>query len=182
MGGVIGVESIVGVGSVFWFELGSTAEPQISAPDVAPAPLPPVNVMREPATHVHTLLYVEDNPANLKLVEQIVARHPDLHLLTAVNGILGIVIAHIKQPEVILMDINLPGINGFETLKLLRTDPDTAHIPVVAISANAMPLDIKKGLEAGFFRYLTKPIKVNELMEALDLALELAGQKAGRRH
>ena len=72
------------------------------------------------------------------------------------------------------MDINLPGIDGFAALKILRKDPMTAHIPVLALSANAMPRDIEKGLEAGFLRYLTKPIKVNEFMEALDLALEYA--------
>jgi len=75
---------------------------------------------------------------------------------------------------VILMDINLPGISGLEALKILRQDPLTAHIPIVALSANAMPHDIKDGLEAGFFRYLTKPIKVNEFMDALDVALEFA--------
>jgi CheY-like chemotaxis protein len=72
------------------------------------------------------------------------------------------------------MDINLPGISGFQALKILREDPITALIPVLAISANAMPRDIEKGLEAGFFRYLTKPIKVNEFLEALDLALKLS--------
>ncbi len=79
------------------------------------------------------------------------------------------------------MDINLPGINGFEALKILRSDPATAHIPVVAVSANAMPIDIERGLKAGFFRYLTKPITVNEFMEALDVALEFAGHEVGRR-
>jgi CheY-like chemotaxis protein len=127
----------------------------------------------------HTLLYVEDNPANLKLVEQIIARHPDMRLLTAVNGNLGIEIARDNPPEVILMDINLPGINGYEALKILRSDPATAHIPVIAVSANAMPRDIERGLKAGFFRYLTKPINVDEFMEALDVALEFAGQKVG---
>ena len=125
---------------------------------------------------LHTLLYVEDNPANLKLVEQIIARHPDIRLLTAVNGNSGIEIARASLPEVILMDINLPDINGVEVLKILRKDPVTAHIPVIAVSANAMPRDIERGLKAGFFRYITKPIKVNEFMEALDVALEFAGQ------
>jgi CheY-like chemotaxis protein len=127
-----------------------------------------------------TLLYVEDNPANLKLVERIIARHPNIVLLTAVNGNSGIEIARASMPEVILMDINLPGINGFDALKILRADPATAHIPVIAISANAMPRDIKKGLELGFLRYITKPIKVDEFMEALDVALEFAGQKVGQ--
>ncbi len=99
-----------------------------------------------------------------------------MRLLTAVNGRLGIEIARASQPEVILMDINLPGISGIEALKILREDPATAHIPVVALSANAMPRDIEKGLEAGFFRYLTKPIKVNEFMDTLDVALEFAAK------
>jgi len=121
-----------------------------------------------------TLLYVEDNPANLKLVEQLVARRTDIRLLTAVNGKLGIELARASRPEVILMDINLPGISGTEAMKILREDPATAHIPVLALSANAIPRDIEAGLEAGFFRYLTKPIRVNEFMEALDVALEHA--------
>jgi CheY-like chemotaxis protein len=78
------------------------------------------------------------------------------------------------------MDINLPGISGIEAMTILRGDPATAHIPVVALSANAMPRDIEKGLQAGFFRYLTKPIKVNEFMDTLDVALEFAGQKVDR--
>jgi CheY-like chemotaxis protein len=127
--------------------------------------------------NLHTLLYVEDNPANLKLVEQIIARRPDMRLLTAVNGMKGIEIACTSQPDVILMDINLPDINGIEALKILRSDPSTAHIPIVALSANAMPRDIKKGLEAGFFRYITKPIKINEFIDALDVALEFAETK-----
>jgi len=77
------------------------------------------------------------------------------------------------------MDINLPGISGNRALKILREDPATAHIPVVALSANAMPRDIERGLEAGFFRYLTKPIKVNEFMQTLDVTLEFARQGTG---
>jgi CheY-like chemotaxis protein len=114
---------------------------------------------------------VEDNPANLKLVEQIIARHPDILLLKAVNGNSGIETARLSRPDAILMDINLPGINGFEALEILRADPATTHIPVIAISANAMPHDIERGLKAGFFRYIIKPIKVNEFMAALDMAL-----------
>ncbi|MFZ3253774.1 MAG: response regulator [Syntrophales bacterium] len=128
---------------------------------------------------LHTLLYVEDNPANLKLVEQIIAHHPDIRLLIAVNGNSGIELARDNQPDVILTDINLPDINGFEVLKILREDPLTMHIPVIAISANAMQLDIERGLKAGFFRYITKPIKVNKFMEALDVPLKFAGQKVG---
>jgi CheY-like chemotaxis protein len=82
--------------------------------------------------------------------------------------------ARTHLPQVILMDINLPGLSGVEVLKILRQDPATRHIPVLALSANAMPLDIVKGLSAGFFRYVTKPFKVEEFLKALDLALAFA--------
>jgi signal transduction histidine kinase/ActR/RegA family two-component response regulator len=171
MGGVIGVESTVGVGSVFWVELIRAVDPQIvaGAVDEVAAPGP---AQTQNGVALRTLLYVEDNPANLRLVEQLIARRTNLRLLSAADAILGIALARDHQPEVILMDINLPGISGIKALKLLREDPLTQHIPVVAISANAMPHDIQKGLNAGFFRYLTKPIKINAFMEALDVALE----------
>jgi PAS domain S-box-containing protein len=176
MGGKIGVESTVGVGSVFWFELLSVTEPRLSM-DVGDSaavsqPLIPGG------SQLHTLLYVEDNPANLKLVEQIISRRSDIHLLTAINGDSGIETARGSLPDVIIMDINLPGINGIQAMKILRSDPVTAHIPVIALSANAMPRDIKKGLQAGFFSYITKPIKINEFNDALDVALEVAGRKS----
>jgi CheY-like chemotaxis protein len=116
----------------------------------------------------------------MKLVEQLIERCPDIRLLTAVNGPLGIEIARTSRPQVILMDINLPGISGIEAMKILREDPGTAHIPVVALSANAMPRDIAMALEAGFFRYLTKPIKVKEFMDTLNAALEFAEKMAGQ--
>jgi PAS domain S-box-containing protein len=174
MKGVIGVESTVGVGSVFWFELLLTPAPKPRAASAEPTIVAHARVPT--GAPLRTLLYVEDNPANLTLVEQLIARRSDIRLLTAVNGTLGIELARASRPEVILMDINLPGISGFEALTILREDPATAHIPVVVLSANAMPRDIKKGLEAGFFHYLTKPIKVNEFMDTLDLALEFAGK------
>ena len=175
MKGVIGVESTVGAGSVFWCELISAVAPELEVQIGDAATLHPPQ--RPAGAGLRTLLYVEDNPANMKLVEQLIARRPDIRLLTAVNGTLGIELARANQPKVILMDINLPGISGIEALKILRQDPSTAHIPVVALSANAMPRDIALGLEVGFFRYLTKPIKVNEFMAALDLALEFAEKK-----
>ncbi len=128
-----------------------------------------------PAT-ARTLLYVEDNPANLLLVEQIIARRPDVRLLSAHNGILGIEMARASRPDVILMDINLPGMSGVKAMQLLRADTATAHIPIVALSANALPRDIERGLAAGFFRYLTKPIRVGEFLATLDVALEFAGR------
>jgi PAS domain S-box-containing protein len=176
MGGVIGVASTVGVGSVFWCELASAAAPRIEPGTVEPAAMSQAQARH--GAPLRTLLYVEDNPANLKLVEQLIARRPTMRLLSALDGNMGIQLARGNQPEVILMDINLPGISGLEALNILREDPATAHIPVLALSANAMPRDIEKGLEAGFFSYLTKPIKVIEFMEALDTAFEFAQTNA----
>jgi CheY-like chemotaxis protein len=118
------------------------------------------------------LLYVEDNPANHELVEQLIARQSDIRMVSAVNGLQAIEVVRNARPDLILMDINLPGISGIEVMKILRDNPATAQIPIVALSANAMPRDIKNGLEAGFYRYLTKPIKVNEFMETLNQAFE----------
>jgi CheY-like chemotaxis protein len=176
MGGAIGVESTVGVGSVFWIELTRAAEPHIVA--AAAPPLAPVPARVQHGPGLHTLLYVEDNRANVQLVEQLIARRPDMRLLSAGDGARGIALARTHHPAVILMDINLPGISGIRALRILAEDPATAHIPVVALSANAMPRDIEKGMEAGFFRYLTKPIKVNEFMDTLDVALQFADAQA----
>jgi CheY-like chemotaxis protein len=123
---------------------------------------------------LRTLLYVEDNPANLMLVEQILNTHPQVKMLSASDAKIGIALARAHFPDVILMDINLLGISGIEALKILREDPTMMHIPVIALSANAMPREIMKGLDAGFFRYLTKPIKINEFMLALDEAFEFS--------
>jgi CheY-like chemotaxis protein len=156
----------------------SCAAPQlvVESGEAATVDRPPVPAGARP----RTLLYVEDNPANLKLVEQLIARRPDMRLLSASDGHQGIQLARSQRPQVILMDINLPGISGIEALRILREDPATAHIPVVALSANAMPRDIEKGLQAGFFRYLTKPIKIGEFMDTLDVSLEFAAQEVDR--
>ena len=177
MGGVIGVSSEVGVGSSFWFELPRSFE-AINPVEVA---YDSVNV--EPTLSAvggvrRTLLYVEDNPANLNLVEQLIERRTDLKLLAATDGYSGVQMACDHLPDLILMDINLPGINGLEALKLLQANPATAHIPVIALSANAIPHDIELGLKAGFLRYLTKPIRINEFMDALDFTLTHVTQSA----
>jgi len=176
MGGAIGAESTVGVGSVFWVELDASHAIETTTSGQVPAAAAPADANN--AAPLRTVLCVEDNPANLMLVSRLLARRPDLRLITAKDGRSGVELAQSVLPEVILMDINLPGISGVMALQLLAGDPATAHIPVVAVSANAMPRDIERGLEAGFFRYLTKPIKVDEFMATLDLALEHASASA----
>jgi signal transduction histidine kinase/AmiR/NasT family two-component response regulator len=180
MGGSIGAESTVGTGSVFWIELKLSPRPQPALGTPKSSAVTHAPIQSDAA--LRTLLYVEDNPANLMLIEDLIARRPDIRLLSAREGNQGIDIARTSRPDVILMDINLPGISGIKVLRILAEDPATAHIPVIALSANAVPRDIAKGLEAGFFRYLTKPIKVNELMGTLDMALEHAKAQPGRDH
>lgn len=185
MGGAIGAESTVGKGSVFWIELILTDAPQITLDDDQSLAIVPANISAE--MPLRTLLYVEDNPANLLLVESLLERRPDIHLLSAQDGLRGIEVARASLPDVILMDINLPGISGIHALEILRKDLTTAHIPVIALSANAMPRDIVRGLEVGFFRYLTKPIKLNEFLDTLDAALQFsetqsAGTNTGKKY
>ena len=171
MHGTVGVESEVGMGTSFWVDLKAADCAQLALADAAPCPQPEA---ANDALPTATLLYVEDNPANLKLVEMLIARRPNMKLITAGTGVLGIELALAHMPDAILMDINLPGISGIKALSILRRDSATAHIPVIALSANASPRDIERGLEAGFQKYLTKPIKVDELMLTLDEALGLA--------
>jgi CheY-like chemotaxis protein len=180
MDGTLGVDSKQGVGSVFWCELTAASAPRLKVPQIdmhaenyTLAPLAPGAPRR-------TVLYIEDNPANMELVAQLLGRSPDIELLTAVNGTLGVEVAREALPMVIVMDINLPGISGISALNILREDPATAHTPIIALSANAMPRDVAKGLALGFFRYLTKPIKVHELMETLNAAFEVAEKNQSR--
>ena len=175
MDGHIGVSSEAGVGSTFWIELRAAASvpepvsPGLPRPDLAGALL-------DNSAPV-TLLYVEDNPANLTLVEEIVRYCPQLQLLTARDGRLGVEMARSHLPQLILMDINLPHINGTDALQLLRADPRTAHIPVIALTANAMPGDVERSMAMGFYRYLTKPINLEEFTEAINSTLAYVAQQ-----
>jgi PAS domain S-box-containing protein len=177
MNGKIGVESTVGKGSVFWIELNLIIETRLERESQTKAKSK-AKAKNQDKMQLYTLLYVEDNPANLMLVEDIIARRNDISLLSAKDGKQGIKMARASLPDLILMDINLPGISGLDAMKILAKDSATTHIPVIALSANAVPHDIEKGLQAGFFRYLTKPIKVIEFMDTLDLALRFAKDQA----
>ncbi|RQP21429.1 ATP-binding protein [Piscinibacter terrae] len=179
MGGEIGVESTPGVGSVFWIELRADEDmPSATAQPLPAAPAVRVGMEADSAVShakVRTVLCVEDNPASLRLVQEVLAGRSDVQLLSASNGRLGVELARAHLPAVILMDNNMPEMSGREAHAILRNDPRTANIPVIALSADAMRRSVENGMAAGFFRYLTKPVDVEQLLKAVDEALGQAG-------
>jgi PAS domain S-box-containing protein len=118
------------------------------------------------------VLYIEDNPTNIRLLQQIFARYPQLILDIAEEAFLGIYKARSLRPDLIILDINLPGMDGYEVLNVLKKDEHTKNIPVVGLSANAMPYDIERGKNTGFFDYLTKPVQINQFIGVLNLLLK----------
>jgi PAS domain S-box-containing protein len=170
MGGRIGVKSSVGVGSIFWIELPIETNQKLTYQIKDDSTQTYLNVIHQGKTK-KKVLCIEDNPANLTLIEQLMHSRTDIELFTANTGTIGIQLAKSCLPDVILMDINLPDIHGFEILKTLRECDATSRIPVIGLSANAMKIDIENGLMAGCRHYLTKPIKVRELMATLDTTL-----------
>jgi CheY-like chemotaxis protein len=113
------------------------------------------------------LLYVEDNSANFRVVAAMLSQQPHLTLLGASSGEYALELVRRHRPDAILMDIHLPGMDGYAVLEALRADPQTRDIPVFALSADAMPLDLERGLQAGFQAYLTKPLRYEALEQAL---------------
>ncbi|NQU60776.1 MAG: response regulator [Rhodospirillales bacterium] len=169
MGGSIGFESIFGKGTTFWIDLPV-------AEGVAVKNKMEFFPVRKKAagTNKMTMLYIEDNPANLKLMETLIGRMDNLHMLSTHTGELGLELAAAHRPDVILMDINLPGIDGIQALHRLKESVETQDIPVIALTAKAMPSEIEAGLKAGFYDYLTKPIRIDEVTTALENALKAA--------
>ena len=156
MGGRIGVNSTPGVGSEFWVELPSDHLAELP-PSCNTQDKPEATQAPRPGRQAR-VLYVEDNPANLKLVEQIVQRHANVELLMAPSGSLGLDLARSHGPDLLLLDIHLPDIDGYQVLEQLRADAQTRLIPVVAVTAQAMPEDVKRVMAAGFDGYLAKPL------------------------
>jgi CheY-like chemotaxis protein len=167
MNGAIGVESVPGQGSTFWVDvMRTTPDTELEADRNRR-----LTTKTEANDHIPTVLLVEDNQANLQLVGQILNKHSDFEMLSAHTAELGLELALAHQPDIIILDINLPGMDGYEALSRLRSCEDTKEIPVLALSANAMPADIERGTAAGFTEYLTKPIDIKHFMAALDRAM-----------
>jgi len=166
MGGTVNVESQVGMGSSFWIKLPLESLARLNHTDNATTPSATAAVTT--STAQHTILYIEDNPSNLKLVAQILGQRKHVNLLTAHTPELGISLALTHHPELILLDINMPGMDGYQVLELLKAEVSMKHIPVIAVTANAMPRDIKRSVAAGFSEHLTKPLDIRKFLNTID--------------
>ncbi len=177
MNGEIGFKSVLGTGTTFWIDLPLAAA--LSADAATPGKLKAAAdagaERNGEAGLERSILYIEDNPANVLLMEQI-AKRMSIRFLTAHNAEIGIDLAASQQPELIVMDIDLPQMSGFEALAQLKQYPETATIPVIALSANAMPKDVARGLDAGFLSYHTKPIDVEEIIQTIRQILNVNGR------
>jgi CheY-like chemotaxis protein len=168
MQGDVGFRSTPGEGSAFWVDIpihASGTDSTVKAQSARGSDA------RLEVDGRRVVLYVEDNPANVTFMKDLLSSFDSLDLLTAPTAEMGIELARSRHPEVIIMDINLPGMSGSDALRLLRSGADTSAIPVIALTAAASDRDKKRGLQAGFYRYLTKPVKVDELLAALETLL-----------
>jgi len=170
MGGQISFTSTPGVGTAFHVDLPLWRGAAV-AEEAAPEP-----AEMHQARQGYTLLYIEDNPSNIGLMQGLIEALDGITLMTAEDPLIGLDLAAEHVPEVIVLDIDLPGMNGYQVLEKLKGDPVTAHIPVIALTAAAMPQDVERGLAAGFTYYLTKPINVREFFARVEDVLADAPQ------
>ncbi|MBX3605176.1 MAG: response regulator [Piscinibacter sp.] len=164
MGGTLAVESRAGVGSAFHVELPVAEAPTLGARPRVPAAM-------ADSAHGARLLYVEDNPSNVELLRQALELRPGLEVQVARDGLEGLALAQRERFDLAIIDIGLPGIDGLELCRRLKDDPATRTLPLIALSANAMREDIQRAREAGFERYLTKPVDVAQLLAETDRLL-----------
>ena len=176
MGGVLGFDSEKDVGSRFWIELPVIESGESLDPALEKQVEQAVIAVDEPLfSDTKNVLYIEDNPSNIRLMEQVFKRFSTLELTIATEPFAGIYTARTQCPDLILSDINLPGIDGYQILEVLKGDPVTCAIPVIALSANAMAHDIERGLQAGFDGYLTKPLDIGEMLLQFNCHLNQGG-------
>lgn len=171
MNGTIGIESMPEVGTVFWFELPAASVQAgtfgSSYQLTASSKVDSDNMRRR-------VLCIDDNPINIKLIKKILSHYRHLEVLDAHEPNLGIELALTYQPDLVLLDINMPGMDGYQVLRFLQTYPETQNIPVIAVTASAMKKEIERGFEAGFSSYITKPFEVISFLETIDQILNQA--------
>jgi PAS domain S-box-containing protein len=168
LNGLIYFESEFGKGSTFIIELG-LGKPVLN--DVKGSELDDMNVRH--ATENKTILYIEDDPVNLKLVQYILRKYKSFDLIAAPNAQLGIEIAKAQKPHLVLLDIHLPGMDGFTAFNKLKAMKETESIPVIAVTSDAMEADKEKALKMGFFHHLSKPLDIQEFIKTIDQALAI---------
>ncbi|HEY9566915.1 MAG TPA: ATP-binding protein, partial [Thalassobaculum sp.] len=167
MDGRIGYRPEPGGGSTFWIDLPSA----VARAEWSPAAGAPAPAASRATRGGYSVLYVEDNPLNLRLMEYLLETLPRVEMHSAPSGSIGIDLAVARRPDIVILDLNLPDMDGFQVLAALRARPETRDLPVIALTASAMPSDIQRGTEAGFRAYLTKPLKFDALLDAVDSAL-----------